>query len=235
MELPLVESEKNKTVPSYQPLWVTGTDTGVGKTLVASLLTRGLNAAYWKPVQSGLDNGMTDTQTVRSFTQLPPEHFVEERWVLQQPLSPHLAARLDGVHIERSDFSWPDRNRVNNPWLIIEGAGGVLVPLNERDLLIDLMSDLKAPVIVVSRSSLGTINHSLLTINTLIDRGLKVAGFIMNGDSNPENERIVEHYSGVPRLGSVHKLDTINPATLDAVWKESGIGERFLEVMRSHG
>lgn len=231
----MVESGKNNHMRAYQPIWVTGTDTGVGKTLIASLLTRGLKAAYWKPVQSGLDNGMTDTQTVRALTGLPSKHFLPERWVLQQPLSPHLAARLDGVHIERSDFNWPDETRVGNRWLIMEGAGGILVPLNERDLLIDLMCDLKAPVIVVCRSSLGTINHSLLTMNTLSDRGLNVVGFVMNGQSNPENERIVEHYSGVPRLGSVNTLDAITPDILDAIWKESGIGDRVQEVLSSHG
>src|SRR4051812_39586514 len=129
-----------------QAIFVTGTDTGVGKTVVSALLCRALNAGYWKPVQSGTLEG-TDRDTVARITKFPDTHFYRERYSLREPLSPHAAAEIDGVEIELSEIRLPSFTQGT---LIVEGAGGVLVPLNRSSLMIDLMAQLKLPAIVVA-------------------------------------------------------------------------------------
>ncbi|MCC5925443.1 MAG: dethiobiotin synthase [Bacteroidetes bacterium] len=207
----------------YQPIWVTGTDTGVGKTVFSALITKALNAVYWKPVQSGLDEGKTDTERVKFLTGLSDRHFLKERWLLTQPFSPHLAAKLDGVQISLDDFSWPDSSQVLSRYLVIEGAGGVNVPLNHKTLLIELMAKLRAPVIVVCRPTLGTINHSLLTIQTLQKNQISVLGCVFSGEPNAENEKAVVSFSGVPLLGRIPKLNgDVTPDVLMSVWHSQG-------------
>ena len=158
-------------------LFVTGTDTGVGKSYVAALLAAGLEAAYWKPVQSGVD---ADADWVRRVTGLPAERVLPETYRLREPLSPHEAARREGVQIKMSRFALPEQKR-----LIVEGAGGVMVPLDDRHLMVDLMAALGLPVLVVARSELGTINHTLLTLDQLRRRGCPLLGVVVNGPSNP--------------------------------------------------
>ena len=158
-------------------LFVTGTDTGVGKSYVAALLVAGLEAAYWKPVQSGAD---ADADWVRRVAGLPAERVLPETYRLRAPLSPHEAARREGVQIEMSRFVLPKRKR-----LIVEGAGGVMVPLDDRHLMVDLMVDLGLPVLVVARSELGTINHTLLTLDQLRRRGCPLLGVVVNGPPKP--------------------------------------------------
>jgi dethiobiotin synthetase len=190
--------------------FVTGTDTDVGKTVVSAMLTLGLNAAYWKPIQSGI-TPITDTDYIRQVTQLDNSHFLPERFRLTQPLSPHLAAALDGVHIHLSDFTLPHSNK---PHLIVEGAGGILVPLNSTDLIIDLIRHLDLPVCLVARTRLGTINHTLLSLNQLKQANIPVLGVILNGEPNPANRDAIAHYGQVPILGELNQLKSINPATL---------------------
>ena len=145
-------------------------------------------ASYWKPIQSG---PQTDADTLR--TLLPKAAILPSRWALSQPLSPHLAARQDGVTISLDDFTLP---AVSGP-LVVEGAGGVLVPINDRHVMIDLMVQLNLPVLVVARSGLGTINHTLLTVQALRQRGLAIAGVVLNGPPNPDNAQAVEQYGHV--------------------------------------
>lgn len=196
--------------------FITGTDTNVGKTVTAAMLTLGLNAAYWKPVQSGLEP-ITDTDYVRQVTELNQSHFLPERYRLTQPLSPHAAAAIDGVAISLTDFELPTPNQQN---LVIEGAGGLMVPLNERHLMIDLIKHLNLPVCLVARSTLGTINHTLLSIAQLRYYQIPILGVVINGEPNPSNRDAIAHFGQVPILAELTPLASINPATLRAAFDQ---------------
>ncbi len=181
---------------------VTGTDTGVGKTLVSAWLMRHWPAAvYWKPVQAGLEEE-TDSQTVARLAALPSARVLPEGVRLQAPMSPADAARREGRVLCRHDLRPP----VLNCPILVEGAGGVLVPLADDWLLVDLMAALGLPVLVVTRSTLGTLNHTLLTLEALHGRGLTVAGLILNGPPHPENHTALEHWGGVPVLAHLPRF-----------------------------
>ncbi|MXW80781.1 MAG: dethiobiotin synthase [Gemmatimonadetes bacterium] len=191
-------------------LFVTGTDTGVGKSYVGALLTVGLEASYWKPVQSGAD---ADADWVRRVTGLPAERVLPETYRLRAPLSPHEAARREGVQIEMSRFALPKQER-----LIVEGAGGVMVPLDDRHLMVDLMVALGLPVLVVARSELGTINHTLLTLDQLRRRGCPLLGVVVNGPPNPANCQAIAHYGEVPVLAEIDRRVDLAPAKVWALF-----------------
>ena len=194
-----------------KPLIVTGTDTGIGKTVVAAMLALALDGYYWKPIQSGTKDG-TDAARVAALTGLPSGRVVPERYVLTEPLSPHRAAELDGTRIELSALALP---RIpGEDWLIIEGAGGVLVPLNRAVLQIDMFVRWGAPVVVVARTSLGTINHTLLTLEALRRRDIEVLGIVFVGDSMPDSERTITEFSGVKRLGRLSLLPHLDAHAL---------------------
>jgi len=194
-----------------KPLIVTGTDTGIGKTVVCAMLTLALEGLYWKPIQSGMEDG-TDRQRVAALTDLPPTRFVAERYVLSQPLSPHRAAELDGIAIDSENLDLPDAPDDN--YLIVEGAGGVLVPITRDLLQTALFSRWRAPVVVVASTALGTINHTLLTIEALKRRAIDVRGVIFVGDSMPDTERTITELGAVKRLGRLPYLPSINAASL---------------------
>jgi dethiobiotin synthetase len=196
--------------------FITGTDTGVGKTLVAAILLSGLRGRYWKPVQSGTIT-QTDTDWVKSVTELPPVKFFQETYMLSQPLSPHASAKIDGVRISLDAFTLPD---CPEPPLIVEGAGGLMVPLNETDLMIDLMQKLALPVVLVSRSGLGTINHTVLSLNALRARNIEVLGVVMNGERNPSNKEAIEQYGRAPVIAEIPIMRSINSQTLTAAFQQ---------------
>lgn len=196
--------------PFPPQFFVTGTDTNVGKTVVSAMLTLGLGAAYWKPIQSGLDP-ISDTDYVRQVTGLDESHFCPERYQLTEPLSPHASARIDGVRIDLQDFQLPSTSK---PHLIVEGAGGLMVPLNETHYVIDLIQALQLPVCLVCRSTLGTINHTLLSLLQLRRMEIPILGVILNGPRNPGNREAIAHYGQVPILGEVERLEEVNPQTL---------------------
>lgn len=198
--------------------FITGTDTNVGKTVVAALLTLGLDAVYWKPIQSGLDP-ISDTDYVRQVTELDETHFIPERFRLTQPLSPHAAAAIDGVQIALSDFQLPATTKP----LIVEGAGGLMVPLNSQDYIIDLIKALELPVCLVCRSSLGTINHTLLSIAQLRRYEIPILGVILNGVKNPSNRAAIAHYGQVAILGELEPLDPVNSVTLKQAFDQLNI------------
>lgn len=191
-------------------LFVTGTDTDVGKSYVAALLAVGLAATYWKPVQSGSD---TDADWVRRVTGLPAERLWPETYLLQAPLSPHEAAKREGVQIEMNRFVLPARER-----LVVEGAGGVMVPLADEHLMVDLMVDLALPVLVVARSELGTINHTLLTLEQLRRRGCPLLGVVVNGPPNEANCRAIADYGQVPILAAIDRRVELSPANVSALF-----------------
>ena len=183
---------------------VTGIGTDVGKTVVSAILAESLQANYWKPVQAGdLDN--SDSTKVERYTS--NVNLLPEKFKLTEPMSPHAAARIDGVQIAKEDLNLP----AVSGNLIVEGAGGLLVPFNDDGLLFaDLLEYWGLPTIVVSRHYLGSINHTLLTMETLKKRGVEVAGIIFVGDENSETEQIIKSVTGVKVLGRIPIAEELN-------------------------
>lgn len=192
---------------------VTGTDTGIGKTVFASALAGALGGHYWKPIQAGLDPE-GDTQTAARLSGLPAERILPEAYRLTTPASPHLAARIDGVAITLDRLALP---AVAGP-LVVEGAGGVLVPISEELLMADLFAYWGRPVILCARTALGTINHSLLSMEALRARGVTIAGIAFIGAPDAENERIVPLLGGVRNLGRLPLIDSLDPVALRAAF-----------------
>lgn len=180
-------------------IFVTGTGTGIGKTVVAAILTEALKADYWKPIQAGDQEG-TDTEWIRSVISNEQSRIHPEKYRLKMPASPHIAARNEGINININTIvsSLPV---VDN--LIIEGAGGLMVPLNENEFVIDLIKALEARVVLVSRNELGSINHSLLTAMACKQHKLRVLGWIFN-DQYLNYESEIVNWTGYHHLGSIH-------------------------------
>lgn len=195
-----------------KPIFVTGIGTGVGKTIVAAILVEQLKADYWKPIQSGdLEN--TDTDQVRHLVSNPISKFHPESYRLTQPFSPHKSAQLDGVQIGLEKIGVPQtKNQV-----IIEGAGGLMVPLNDHDMMIDLIKKLDVEVILVIRHYLGSINHSLLSLLALKTYGLSCKGIIYNGDINESSETAIFNYAKTPVLGRVPNLKALDQQTIRGI------------------
>ena len=191
--------------------FVTGTDTGVGKTVLSALLVAALDAVYWKPVQTGALEG-TDRESVRSWAEVPEEHLLPERYCFDEPFSPHLAARIAGVRISLDSIEFPAAP-AGRRW-IVEGAGGVMVPLNEKEIMLDLIRHLGLPVIVAARTALGTINHTLLTLAALRSAHLNIRGVVLIGGENIENRRAIEHYGDIRVIGHIPVLERIHRAAL---------------------
>lgn len=202
-----------------KPIVVAGTDTGIGKTLCSALLMSVLKGTYYKPIQSGgrEDN---DTETVKRLSELSDEHFLKETYILKAPLSPHLAAELGNIIIEEGKLTLP-KNIIHKP-LIIELAGGLMVPVNRQTLYIDIIkkwgenegiNDV-TEVILCARTALGTINHALLSIEALKSRNINIMGIVFIGEENSDNKKTIIDFSGVRNLGSIPKLDKINRNTL---------------------
>jgi dethiobiotin synthetase len=202
---------------------VTGTDTDVGKTVFCAGLLRLLNGTYWKPIQAGLD-GETDSETVLRLSELPADRIFPEAWRLRTPASPHWAAELDGVTIDPSLLTLPVSTRP----LIVEGAGGLLVPLTRRSLVIDVLARWGAPTVLCARTRLGTINHTLLSLEALRRRSIPLLGVAFIGDAHAENERIISTLGDVPVLGRLPRLDPLTPATLDTAFAGAFRRESFM-------
>jgi dethiobiotin synthetase len=200
-----------------KPIIVTGTDTGVGKTVVSAMLTLAFDAYYWKPIQSGLD-GRTDTETIAEIAGITADRLLPERYRLRNAVSPHQAAERDGIQIEPEALELP----VIPPGrcLIIEGAGGVLVPLTRTLLQIELFARWQAPVVVVARTALGSINHTLLSIEALKKRTIPMLGIVFVGDEFAETQRAIVAFSGVRALGRVPFLKRLNEYTLRAAFAD---------------
>jgi dethiobiotin synthetase len=187
---------------------IVGIGTDVGKTVVSAIFTKALNAYYWKPVQAG-DLYFTDTDKVSSFVGETFKSF-PERWRLNTPASPHFAAEIDQVTIKKEDFKIPDETP-----LIIEGAGGLMVPLNSEGLLyLDLIEDWKLPVILVSRHYLGSINHTLMSIESLKSRKIQIEMVVFNGDENNATESIIKTKHPDLKYVSIKQLNEVNAKTI---------------------
>ncbi len=196
-----------------QTFIITGTDTDVGKTIFAAGLVGALRGYYWKPVQAGLADG-SDAQTVARLSGLPPTHILPEAYRLTTACSPHRAATIDGVVIDPARLALP---KVSGP-LIVEGAGGALVPLSPDLLHADLFAGWQKPVIIVARTALGTINHSLLTIEALRARKVPIHGIAFIGEPHQDSEEVIIRISAVRRLGRLPHLPQLNAETLGAAF-----------------
>jgi dethiobiotin synthetase len=200
-------------------LFVTGTGTNIGKTVVAAALLYRYRIVtpmcYWKPVQTGVPED-DDTAIIKDLAACNNEEICESGIRLPRPLSPHLSAELCGARIEISEILRSIRDlKLRQCWLA-EGAGGVLVPLNAKEFLADLIAALGFPAVIVASSQLGTINHTLLTLEALRKRSITVAGVILNGDLNPENRRAIERFGDVPVVGEMPRFAELTPATLSS-------------------
>jgi dethiobiotin synthetase len=206
-------------------MFITGTDTNVGKTVVSAIFMAGLDADYWKPIQSGTTDG-TDSEWIQQVTGFTADRFIPERYRLSAPLSPHAAADIDKVHIDLDEIFLPDTHRSVidqefSPPMIVEGAGGIMVPLNDKDFMVDLIKKLRLPTIVVARSSLGTINHTVLTVNKLREEGVHVLGVIMNGLRNEVNRKAIEHYAQVKVLAEIEQISALSKTALESAFERS--------------
>ncbi len=199
-------------------LVVCGTDTDVGKTVVSALLVQGLGAQYWKPVQSGMQGG-GDTGRVQQLLGLPPERVLPEAYRLTAPVSPHWSAERDGVSIDPARLALP----AGDGPLVVETAGGLLVPLRRNWLQIEQIAAWGLPVLLVARSGLGTLNHTLLSLEALSRRSIPVLGLVLNGDPHPDNPRTLEALGGVPVLAELPPLDPLDREGLERQWQRSGL------------
>lgn len=200
-----------------EKLFVTGTDTDIGKTVVSSILLAGLKAGYWKPIQTGRDP-LTDKEFVQKITQLPDSHFYQENYNLTAPMSPHAAAEIDGISISFDEIQVP---KISHNRLVIEGAGGLIVPVNDHQYIIDLIVHLGYPVLLVAKSGLGTLNHTLLSLEALSSRNIRVFGVVLVGEKHESNEKAIIKYGKVNRLFRLPILPDINPESLKEAFHSS--------------
>ena len=195
-----------------QTYFITGIGTEVGKTVVSAIVTQALEADYWKPVQAGeLDT--SDTMKVQSLIDNDSSKFHPEAYRLNHPMSPHAAAERDGVDLDISSFEIPKTDN----HLVIEGAGGLLVPLNKKDTILDLIDILKCEVILVSRHYLGSINHTLMSIELLKQRNISIKGILFNGNENKDTESIITEMTGIKALGRIDELEELNKSVINSV------------------
>ncbi len=201
-------------------IFVTGISTGVGKTMASAIITEALQADYWKPIQAGdLDN--SDSHKVKSLISNDKTVIHKSSYELKTAMSPHAAAEIDGIRIDRFHINQPETSN----HLVIEGAGGLLVPLNEEDTMFDIIMP-SYKVIVVSRHYLGSINHSLLTINWLTGKGYDVS-VLFSGDANPHTENIILHKTGVSLIGRIDEEEIFDKETI------SKYADKFRGVLES--
>ncbi|MCC8409193.1 dethiobiotin synthase [Mucilaginibacter sp. UR6-1] len=194
-----------------QPLFITGIGTGIGKTITSAVVVEKLKADYWKPIQSG-DLDDSDTLKVQAMVSNPLTAFHPETYRLTQPYSPHKSADIDGITIDLNKFTLPQTNNQ----LVIEGAGGLMVPLNSGSLIVDLIKHLGAKVILVSQNYLGSINHTLLSVCLLKQYNIGIEGIIFNGDADKYSEDFILSYTGIKLLGHIPHLPSVD---VDAIAK----------------
>ncbi len=207
---------------------ICGTDTDIGKTLISSFFVRGLNAFYWKPIQSGIETS-TDSQTLEKLARINKAKIINEAYVFTKPLSPHWAAEIDQRTI---DFNFLELPKVNDP-LIVETAGGLMVPLTRNFLQIDQIKKWDLPVILVCKSSLGTLNHTLLSIEALQKRNINILGLVVNGEKHLDNPKTLVEFSRIPVIAEFPYLPEVDSNNLDILWKELNIKNKLVSILNS--
>lgn len=192
-----------------KPLFITGIGTDIGKTVVSAILVEKLRADYWKPIQSGdLEN--SDTQKVKKLITNTHSVFHTESYRLTQPFSPHKSADLDGINIDLRSIVIPETSKT----LIIEGAGGLMVPLNDKEYIIDLIQQLNAEVVLVVKNYLGSINHTLLSLESLKHRNIAIKGIVYNGEMDSYSEAAIQRFSNVKILGYIPFIEKLDSKTI---------------------
>lgn len=195
--------------------FVTGIGTEVGKTIASAIITQALKADYWKPVQAGELNH-SDSMKVEALIDNDRTKFHPEAYKLNQPMSPHAAADRDGVEIDISSIKMPHTDN----HLVIEGAGGLLVPLNDKDTILTLIEMLNCEVILISRHYLGSINHTLMSIEALQQRNIPIKGILFNGKENKDTESIIKKMSGIEVIGRIDEFDNLNHYLINSIAEE---------------
>ena len=206
---------------------ICGTDTDVGKTIVSSFLVQGLKGIYWKPIQSGTEEG-TDTKTVCNLLSLEPNSYLPERYKFKAPVSPHWAAEQESAFIEPSNLKLPDLDEL----IIIETAGGLMVPLNRDWLQIDQLKVWGAPIILVARTGLGTLNHTLLSLEALKYRNLDVLGIVLNGPPHKDNPKTLEQFGDTKILACLPIFEEVNAKVLSQEWNKQQLDQKLKEYIR---
>lgn len=195
--------------------FVTGTDTEVGKTLASAWLLTQLDAVYWKPIQAGTAP-TTDSATVQHLAELPASRILPEAYLLPEPMAPHESARRANIVLDMEKIKLPLQDKL----VVVEGAGGLMVPIAGGAFMIDLADSLELPIILVARSTLGTINHTLLSLEAIRRRGLPFAGVVISGPETPYNRAAIERFGQVDVIAEIPFLETINRETLKAITPE---------------
>lgn len=207
-------------------LVVCGTDTDVGKTVVSALLVQGLNATYWKPVQSGLDGG-GDRGRLSRLLDLPNNRCLPEAYAFQAAVSPHWAAEQENCCIDPKQLALPE---ISGP-LVVETAGGLMVPLNRQWLQIDQLQRWQLPVVLVARSSLGTLNHTLLSLEALRSRKLRVLGLVLNGPLHRDNPLTLKQFGDVPILAHLQPMADLSATALAEQWHQQQLSITFKRLL----
>ena len=205
---------------------ICGTDTDVGKTIVSSFFVQGLKAVYWKPIQSGTEEG-TDTKTVCKLLELEPNRHLSERYKFKAPVSPHWAAEQESRFIEPNNLSLPNLDKL----IIIETAGGLMVPLNRNWLQIDQLKIWGAPVILVARTGLGTLNHTLLSLEALKNRNIDVLGIVLNGPHHNDNPKTLEQFGDTKILARLPIFEEVSAKLLSQEWKKQKLDQKFKQFI----
>ena len=212
-----------------QHIVICGTDTDVGKTVVSSLLVQGLNSMYWKPIQSGLEED-GDTGRVIKLLNLSKKRYIPEIYKFKAAVSPHWAAERENITIDPTQLKIPEVNKS----LIIETAGGVMVPLNREWLQIDQLQEWGLPIILVARSGLGTLNHTLLTLEALRKRDIPIMGLILNGQLHPDNPSTLEQIGKIPIISQLPAFEKVTSKELSDEWLKQKLELRFQSLMRKY-
>ncbi len=207
---------------------ICGTDTDIGKTLISSFFVKGLNSFYWKPIQSGIEL-QTDSQTVEKLSQVSEEKIIKEAYVFTKPLSPHWASEIDQKIINFDKLRLP---KVQDS-LIVETAGGLMVPITRNFLQIDQIKQWNLPVILVCKSSLGTLNHTLLSIEALKRRNIEIFGLVVNGEKHLDNPKTLVDFSGIPLIAEFPYIPKVDSNNLDILWKELNIKNKLVSILNS--
>jgi len=192
-------------------IFITGTDTAVGKTVISAWLCLHLKTSYWKPIQTGLATDDPDSEIVKNLSRIDKSKIIPEKYSFQAPASPHLASRLEGEYIHMDELNLPD---VKSERLIVEGAGGILTPINDESTILSLIKKWRLPVIVVARAHLGTINHTCLTLEVLREHDVPALGVIMNGWKSKNNKDAIEKYGKTHVLDEVENFDKLSYSSL---------------------
>ena len=205
---------------------ICGTDTDIGKTLISSFFVKGLNSFYWKRIQSGIES-QTDSQTVEKLAEVSKEKIIKEAYVFTKPLSPHWAAEIDQKTINFEKLRLP---KVQGS-LIVETAGGLMVPITRNFLQIDQIKKWDLPVILVCKSSLGTLNHTLLSIEALKRRNIEILGLVVNGEKHLDNPKTLVEFSGIPLITEFPYIKKIDSNNFDILWRELDIKKKLTSLL----